>query len=201
MKSNIKIVIIDNYDSFTYNLVHLLEKIIDDEVTVLLNDDFELKDLNVFTHIIISPGPGLPEQAGKTLEVILTYAKTKKIFGVCLGQQAIAIAFGGVLKNLPIVYHGVATNIFLEKEVSLKENHIFKNMPHSFEVGRYHSWVIDENKMPNELKVTARDENKEIMAVEHKQYNIQAVQFHPESIMTALGEQMLRNWLELQVDR
>lgn len=201
MKSNIKIVIIDNYDSFTYNLVHLLEKIIDDEVTVLLNDDFELKDLDVFTHIIISPGPGLPEQAGKTLEVISTYAKTKKIFGVCLGQQAIAIAFGGVLKNLPIVYHGVATNIFLEKEVSLKKNHIFKNMPHSFEVGRYHSWVIDENKMPNGLRVTARDENKEIMAIEHKQYNIQAVQFHPESIMTALGEQMLRNWLELQVDR
>lgn len=190
-----KVLIIDNYDSFTYNLVHLVEKIIDEEVTVFLNDDFEMDAVEAFDKIIISPGPSLPKQAGKTVDLIKTYASTKSILGVCLGQQAIVEAFGGKLKNLNSVYHGVKHPIFLQKENHVKENYLFKNLPNKIDVGRYHSWVVDEEYLPKEFIVTAKDLNGEIMAIEHKYLDLQAVQFHPESIMTTDGEQMLSNWL------
>lgn len=190
-----KVLIIDNYDSFTYNLVHLVEKIIDEDVTVFLNDDFEMDAVEVFDKIIISPGPSLPKQAGKTVDLIKTYASTKSILGVCLGQQAIVEAFGGKLKNLNNVYHGVKHPIFLQKKNHEKENYLFKNLPNKIDVGRYHSWVVDEEYLPKEFVVTAKDLNGEIMAIEHKYFDIQAVQFHPESIMTTDGEQLMRNWL------
>ncbi|MBS4044445.1 MAG: aminodeoxychorismate/anthranilate synthase component II [Chitinophagaceae bacterium] len=192
-----KILIIDNYDSFTYNLVHLVEKIINDDVIVYLNDAFELSDIEQFDKVIISPGPGLPKQAGKTLDVIKLFSSTKSVLGVCLGQQAIAVAFGAELRNLNEVYHGVAHPIFIEDLQDEKVNYLFKNLPNKIEVGRYHSWVIDEHSLPNDFIVTARDCNGAIMAIEHKVFDVQAVQFHPESIMTKFGEQMLRNWLML----
>ncbi len=193
-----RVLIIDNYDSFTYNLVHLVEKIIDEDVTVFLNDDFDIEVVNAFDNIIISPGPGLPKDAGKTIPLIKKYARNKRIFGVCLGQQAIAVAFGAQLKNLAEVYHGVQHPIFEIHHVEKKkQNYLFKNLPNQIEVGRYHSWVIDENTLPKDFLVTARDNNGEIMAMEHKNFDIQAVQFHPESIMTTLGEVMMRNWLDI----
>ena len=191
-----KIVIIDNYDSFTYNLVHLVEKIINDDVIVFLNDAFDIGDLEKFTHIIISPGPGLPEQAGKSIEVIKNFATRKSILGVCLGQQAIAIAFGGKLKNLNNVYHGVAHSIAIQEIKNPKPNYLFKTLPNTFNVGRYHSWVIDEETLPQDFVVTARDFQGEIMAIVHKSLNIQAVQFHPESIMTPFGEVIMKNWIK-----
>ncbi len=198
MKKKIKknrILIIDNYDSFTYNLVHLVEKILEDDVTVYLNNEFAISEVQSFNKIIISPGPGLPKQAGQTLEVIKTYANSKSILGVCLGQQAIAEAFGGKLKNLKEVYHGVAHEIEICQCHQQKLNCIFKNLPNKITVGRYHSWVIDKNYLPHTFNITATDVNGEIMAIEHKEFDIQAVQFHPESIMTSEGELMLSNWL------
>jgi anthranilate synthase component II len=192
-----KVLIIDNYDSFTYNLVHLVEKIIDHEVTVFLNDSFEIDAVHSFDKIIISPGPGLPKQAGRTLDVILKYASSKSILGVCLGQQAIAEAFGGKLKNLNEVFHGVAHEIIITPNYHQKSNYLFKNLPQKIEVGRYHSWVIDQQSFPAEFNITAVDEHNEIMAIEHKNFDIQAVQFHPESIMTRVGEQILSNWFEV----
>lgn len=194
---NQKIVIIDNYDSFTYNLVHLVEKIIDNDVIVYLNDSFELEDIEKFDKIIISPGPGLPEKAGKTLEVIKHFSSRKSILGVCLGQQAIAVAFDGKLKNLDEVYHGVMHSISIKEINQKKQNYLFKNLPNKFNVGRYHSWVIDQNNFPVEFNITAIDEKGEIMAIEHQTLDIQAVQFHPESIMTSLGEKIMKNWLNV----
>lgn len=198
MKKKIKknrILIIDNYDSFTYNLVHLVEKILEDDVTVYLNNEFAISEVQSFDKIIISPGPGLPKQAGQTLEVIKIYANSKSILGVCLGQQAIAEAFGGKLKNLNEVYHGVAHEIEISQSHLQKPNYLFKNLPKKITVGRYHSWVIDKNYLPIAFNISATDVNGEIMAIEHKKFDIQAIQFHPESIMTSEGEQILRNWL------
>lgn len=178
-------------------MLHLLEKIVDVTVTVFLNDSFEIEEINAFDKIIISPGPGMPMQAGKTIEVIKTYENSKSILGVCLGQQAIAVAFGGALINLKEVHHGVSSTVILQKRCKPKENYLFKNMPEKFTVGRYHSWVIDPNYFPKNFSITAVDENGEIMAIEHDNLDIQAVQFHPESIMTKLGEQVMRNWLNL----
>ncbi len=192
-----KIVIIDNYDSFTYNLVHLVEKIIDDNVIVYLNDEFELSEIELFDKIIISPGPGLPENAGKTLELIKHFSSRKSILGVCLGQQVIAVAFDGKLKNLDEVYHGVSHPIYLKEIKQEKQNYLFKNLPNKFNVGRYHSWVIDQNNFPVEFNITAVDEKGEIMAIEHQTLDIQAVQFHPESILTSLGEKIMKNWLNV----
>lgn len=192
-----RILIIDNYDSFTYNLVHLVEKILEDDVTVYLNNEFAISEVQSFDKIIISPGPGLPKQAGQTLQVIKAYTNSKSILGVCLGQQAIAESFGGKLKNLKEVYHGVAHEIEILKNHQQKSNYLFKNFPPKITVGRYHSWVIDKAYLPSEFNIIATDVNGEIMAIEHKEFDIQAVQFHPESIMTSEGEQMLRNWLGL----
>ena len=189
--ANTKIVIIDNYDSFTYNLVHLVEKITNQNVTVFLNDSFELEQLQAFDKIILSPGPGLPQDAGKMMSVIETYKSTKSILGVCLGHQAIGLAFGATLKNLDTVYHGIASNIYLANN----ENVLFNNIEMPMLVGRYHSWVIDDNNLPKELLVTATDADGNIMAMQHTSLDIKGVQFHPESIMTPKGEELMRNWV------
>ena len=184
-----KIVVIDNYDSFTYNLVHYLEDL-GATVTVFRNDEFELKELEVFDKIVLSPGPGIPSEAGLLKEVIQTYAKTKSILGICLGLQAIGEVFGGTLINLEKVYHGVASKItIIENDV------IFTNLPNEIEVGRYHSWVISNDNFPQNLIITSIDENKQIMSVKHSVYDVRGVQFHPESILTPYGKKILENWL------
>lgn len=187
------VVIIDNYDSFTYNLVHLINEIIDGEVTVLRNDQFAIDELEVFDYIILSPGPGLPEEAGLLKEVIRKYGPTKKIFGVCLGLQAIGEVYGGQLKNLAKVFHGMKTTMIQTENA----DPIFEGIDQSFEAGRYHSWVIDKKSCPDNLLITAVDGEGEIMAARHKTYQIYGVQFHPESIMTPDGRSMLINFLNL----
>ena len=192
------ILVFDNYDSFTYNLVHLVEKIIHGKVTVCRNDQIQLEEVKAYDKIILSPGPGIPSEAGLLLSLIKAYAAEKSILGVCLGHQAIGEAFGGKLVNLSTVYHGVATPIQLEA-TSLKHqafgNNIFKGLPDEIIVGRYHSWVISDEAFPEELEITARDQNNYIMALQHKTYDIQGVQFHPESVLTPDGEKIIRNWL------
>ncbi len=186
-----KILVIDNYDSFTYNLVHLVNEL-DRDVEVWRNDKFELADVDQFDKIILSPGPGIPEEAGLLLNVIRTYAASKSIFGVCLGQQAIAQAFGGTLLNLGRPMHGIATPI----SVLDKNELLFKDCPDIINVGRYHSWVVNNEGLPDCLAVTATDVDAEIMALRHKELDVRGVQFHPESVLTEYGKQMMRNWLE-----
>jgi len=193
-----KILVFDNYDSFTYNLVHLIEKILHFPVEVRRNDQIELDAVEVYDKIILSPGPGIPEEAGLLLPLIKRYAATKSILGVCLGHQAIGESFGGKLVNLDQVFHGVATPILVTDEKYISdEGSVFKNLPVSFEVGRYHSWVVDRKSLPDCLEITAEDENGYIMAMKHKQYNVTGVQFHPESVLTPLGENLMRNWLNV----
>jgi anthranilate synthase component 2 len=186
-----KVLVIDNYDSFTYNLVHLVNELGRD-VEVWRNDKFELADVAQYDKILLSPGPGIPEEAGLLLEVIKTYAPTKSIFGVCLGQQAIAEAFGGSLLNLGRPMHGIATPITVLDEQEV----LFKDCPSVINVGRYHSWVVSNYGFPDCLKITARDETDEIMALRHKELDVRGVQFHPESVLTDHGKQMMKNWLE-----
>lgn len=193
---NMKILVFDNYDSFTYNLVHLVEKITGEAVEVFRNDQISLDEVERFDKIILSPGPGIPTEAGLLLAVIERFAPTKSILGVCLGHQAIGQAFGGNLINLDRVFHGVATPIVQIKNRTKKANDVFGNLPGTIEVGRYHSWVISSSDFPEILEVTAEDEAGRIMALRHKAYDVQGVQFHPESILTPDGETILRNWLE-----
>ena len=223
---NMKILVFDNYDSFTYNLVHLVEKILHQKVEVHRNDKIPLEKVKQYDKIILSPGPGIPIEAGLLLPLIKEYAPSKSILGVCLGHQAIGEAFGGKLINLSTVYHGVATPIRILRENEEKTTHasesavesnrskepatknaavveesqvkqdLFKDLPTQLEVGRYHSWIVADEGFPDELEVTARDENDYIMALQHKQFDVQGVQFHPESVLTPLGEQILRNWLK-----
>ena len=194
-----KILVFDNYDSFTYNLVHLVEKITHEKVDVFFNDQIALEDVMEYDKIILSPGPGIPEEAGLLLPLIKKYAPMKSILGVCLGHQAIGQAFGATLTNLSTVYHGIASNIIIEKKQFEDEGTLFKGLPVTFEVGRYHSWVVDTNKFPPDLEITATDENGFIMAMKHKIFDVQGVQFHPESILTPSGELILRNWLQLSI--
>ena len=191
-----KILVFDNYDSFTYNLVHLVKKIIGEKVEVFRNDQIPMEEVERFDKIILSPGPGIPEEAGLLLPLIKTYAARKSILGVCLGHQAIGLAFGGTLINLANVYHGVATPIMVETDRILAPNDVFQELPATLEVGRYHSWVINDEGFPETLEITARDTNGQIMALRHKQYDIQGVQFHPESVLTPDGEKIMRNWLK-----
>ena len=194
-----KILVFDNYDSFTYNLVHLVEKIMHQKVEVHRNDQIPMEKVKQFDKIILSPGPGIPSEAGSLLPLIKEYASSKSLLGVCLGHQAIGEAFGGKLVNLSTVYHGVATpvNILENENSSVKFNrNLFKNLPQQFDVGRYHSWIVSDEGFPDELEITARDENEYIMALRHKQFDVQGVQFHPESVLTPLGEKILRNWLK-----
>ncbi|MDA9092406.1 aminodeoxychorismate/anthranilate synthase component II [Polaribacter sp.] len=186
-----KIVIIDNYDSFTYNLVHMVEKITGNFPAVFRNDEISLEDVNNFDLIMLSPGPGIPEEAGILKEIIRTYAGKKPIFGVCLGLQAITEVFGGSIVNLDTVYHGVATLMDVVDESAV----IFKDIPNTFLAARYHSWSATEDGFPEVLKVTARDEDGGIQAIVHKVFPISAVQFHPESILTEVGEQIVTNFI------
>ena len=185
-----QLAVIDNYDSFTFNLVHYFEDL-GASVTVFRNDEFDLKELDAFDKIVLSPGPGLPNEAGLLKEVIQTYATTKSILGICLGLQAIGEVFGGTLINLEKVYHGVATKIKI-----IEEDSIFKNIPDQIEVGRYHSWVISNDNFPPNLIITSVDENKQIMSVKHSHFDVRGMQFHPESILTPFGKKILKNWLE-----
>ena len=189
-----KILIIDNYDSFTYNLVHLVNEI-GLQCDVWRNDKFAIGDVDAYSHIILSPGPGIPSEAGLLLEVIEKYAPTKSIFGVCLGQQAIAEVFGGKLYNLSRPMHGIATPI----KVTDQHEKLFAGLPQSFKVGRYHSWVVDRDGFPDVLTVTAIDEqDNSIMALRHKEYDVRGVQFHPESVLTEHGRAIMQNWLGIQ---
>jgi len=187
----IKILVFDNYDSFTYNLVHLVEKILHIKVDVFRNDEIPLEKVKDYDKIILSPGPGLPKDSGLLLPLIKEYAPTKSILGVCLGHQAIGESFGGKLINLDTVYHGVATPL----KIIDKNNKLFKGLNEEEEVGRYHSWIISNENFPSELEITAVDENNYIMALQHKNYDLQGVQFHPESVLTPCGEKIIRNWL------
>ncbi len=191
-----KILVFDNYDSFTYNLVHLVEKILHSKVEVVRNDQLPLEDVKKYDKIILSPGPGIPVEAGLLLPLIKEYAASKSILGVCLGHQAIGEAFGGKLTNLSTVYHGVATPIKIESEKSKEKNSLFEGLADEIEVGRYHSWVVSDENFPAELEVTARDDNNFIMALQHTTYDVKGVQFHPESVLTPDGEKILRNWLK-----
>jgi anthranilate synthase component II len=184
-----KIAVIDNYDSFTYNLVHYLEDL-NANVTVFRNDEFELNELEKFGKILLSPGPGIPDEAGLLKEVIKKYASTKSIFGVCLGLQAIGEVFGGTLTNLEKVYHGVATKV-----TKTEDDFIFNDLPNEFEVGRYHSWVVSNENLPADLIVTSTDENGQIMSMKHANFDIRGVQYHPESVLTPYGKKILENWL------
>jgi len=188
-----KVLVLDNYDSFTYNLVQLVKKLgYGTKMDVRRNDKISLEEVAEYDDIILSPGPGVPSEAGIMPELIKKYAPTKKILGVCLGHQAIAEAFGGNLYNLPEPVHGVATKI----KVTSKNESLFRGMPIEFKACRYHSWVVVPTSMPAELEVTALDEDGQIMALRHRDYNVRGVQFHPESILTEYGENMLRSWLK-----
>ena len=190
-----KILVFDNYDSFTYNLVQIIEQIVGEKVDVFRNDQIHLEDIEKYDKIILSPGPGIPEEAGILLELIKKYAPTKSIFGVCLGQQAIAEAFGGNLINLSEIYHGVAT-----ESNQIREHSIFKNLPKTLEVGRYHSWTVNPEDFPRELEITSVDKNGMIMSLKHKTYDVHAVQYHPESILTPKGRAILENFLKSEAE-
>ncbi len=184
-----KVLMIDNYDSFVYNLVHYLEDL-NCDVTVLRNDQLALDDVTPFDKIVLSPGPGIPDEAGLLKDIVQTYGGTKSIFGVCLGQQAIGAVYGGRLENLEEVYHGVATEV----EV-IKDDPLFEGLPKKFEVGRYHSWVVS-NDLPECLEATSYDANGQIMSLRHKTYDVSGVQYHPESVLTPQGKKILENWLK-----
>lgn len=186
-----KILVLDNYDSFTYNLVNYLEKVSDTDVDVFRNDAISLKEVGKYNKILLSPGPGLPAESGILLDLIKEYAPTKSILGVCLGLQAIGEVFGGKLTNLNSVYHGVATEMSV-----INEDVLFKGVPKKFMAGRYHSWVVDKKTFTNNLEITVEDEKGYIMALKHKKFDVHGVQFHPESILTEHGELMIRNWIE-----
>ena len=186
-----KIIVIDNYDSFTYNLVHYLEEL-KCQVTVKRNDQIDIKEIEKFDKIVLSPGPGIPDEAGLLKEIISSYHNSKSILGVCLGHQAIAEVFNGELVNLKTVYHGVATEINI-----VKEDPLFDNLPTPLKVGRYHSWVVKE-PLPEKLEAIAYDQNGQIMALRHKTYDLRGVQFHPESILTEHGKALLKNWLKIK---
>lgn len=185
-----KVLVIDNYDSFTYNLVHYLEDL-DCEVTVRRNDKLTLDFVDQFDKIVLSPGPGIPDEAGLLKDIIKTYAPTKSIFGVCLGQQAIGEVFGGQLINLDDVYHGVSTKV----TITVEDESLFNGLENTIEVGRYHSWVVDSN-LPESLEATSVDENGQIMSLRHKTYDVKGVQYHPESVLTPYGKKILENWLK-----
>lgn len=186
------ILVVDNYDSFTYNLVHIVRSSGNHVVEVKLNDEFELSDAGFYDGIILSPGPGIPSEAGLLKQVIDLHKQTKRIFGVCLGQQAIAEVFGGKLINLEKVYHGVATPV----SFSTPRHYLFEGLPDSISAGRYHSWVVDTGTLPECLRIEATDQNGQIMALSHRDLDVCGVQFHPESVLTKHGTEIISNWLK-----
>jgi len=187
-----KIVVIDNYDSFTYNLVHAIKKISGLPVDVFRNDEIALEDLEQYDKIVLSPGPGVPVEAGLLLDIIRKFGPTKSMLGVCLGHQAIGEAFGGSLTNMNRVLHGIATSVSTTKVSTI----LFNGLPETFSVGRYHSWIVNEADLPECLQVTSYDEKGMIMSMKHATFDVEGVQFHPESVLTPLGEQMITNWLK-----
>lgn len=186
-----KILVFDNYDSFTYNLVQLIKEQSNATVEVFRNDEIPLEAIKAYDKILLSPGPGIPSESGLLLPLIKEYAASKSIFGVCLGQQAIAEAFGGSLINLSKVYHGIATPVEL-----IAESILFEGLPTTFNVGRYHSWVVNESDLPSSLKVTSKDAEGYIMSLEHKAFDVKGVQYHPESVLTPEGAKIIANWLK-----
>ncbi|NBT14768.1 MAG: aminodeoxychorismate/anthranilate synthase component II [Chitinophagia bacterium] len=193
-----KLLVLDNYDSFTYNLVHLAKEILEEEIDVFRNDEITIDEASKYEKILLSPGPGIPEEAGILLPLIKALSPTHSILGVCLGHQAIGQVFGGTLTNLSKVYHGVATTIEIEPhlEPSVEKNDWFIGLDQRQMVGRYHSWVVNAEALPEELKVTSKDALGMIMSLRHKTFDVQGVQFHPESVLTENGRQMLENWLK-----
>jgi anthranilate synthase component 2 len=189
-----KILVIDNYDSFTYNLVHYIEKINGHCPDVYRNDEISLEDVGKYDMILLSPGPGIPVEAGICLDLIRRYGPEKSILGICLGHQAIGEAFGGSLTNLSEVYHGISTPV----SVIVPDDPLFKGLPHRITAGRYHSWVVTRENLPDCLTVTCEDEKGIVMGISHKQYNVRGLQFHPESVLTEYGLEMIRNWLEIE---
>src|SRR5436190_14443485 len=189
--NDMKILLLDNYDSFTFNLVHLVEQFDGVEVAVSRNDEITLDEVESFDKIILSPGPGLPESAGITMQVIKEFQATKSILGICLGHQAIAQSFGGKLFNLDEVQHGVST----ETTIVVKSEKLFQNIPAVFKTGRYHSWMVDRDELPGCLVITAVDQKQNIMALRHAVFDICGVQFHPESILSEHGKTLIGNWL------
>ena len=186
----VKLLVLDNYDSFTYNLVHLIEKVSNIEFDVIRNDKISLETINSYDKILLSPGPGLPKDAGIMPELLSHYRSCKSILGVCLGIQAIGETYGSSLKNLDTVVHGQATQISI-----ISDDILFKNCPKKFMVGRYHSWIINQQNLPNELEITAIDLDGNIMALKHKKNDVRGVQFHPESILSEYGETIIKNWI------
>lgn len=189
------ILVLDNYDSFTYNLVHLIRQITGDKVEVRRNDEISLDEVEQFDKIVLSPGPGIPDEAGISKDLIRKYAPTKSILGVCLGHQAIAEVFGGKIYNLKKVLHGVQSPVYLNNRI----DYLFENIPSRFNGGRYHSWMVAKEELPAELAITSEDDNGEIMSISHHKYDVKGVQFHPESILTEYGEHMMANWLHFKV--
>ncbi len=187
-----KILVFDNYDSFTYNLVHYVEKITGEKVDIFRNDEITLDEVDKYDKIILSPGPGIPDEANLLKPLIKEYGHKKSILGVCLGVQAIAEVYGGSLINLDSVYHGVASTM---EQVETDEK-LFRGIPQQFEAGRYHSWIVDKKTLPTCFKISSIDHNGQIMSIFHKTHDVRGVQFHPESILTPEGEKMIRNWLE-----
>lgn len=184
-----RIVIIDNYDSFTYNLSHLVKEL-GAEVSVFRNDKFQMQQLDAFDKIILSPGPGIPSEAGFLLDAIRNYAGRKPILGVCLGHQAIGEVFGAKLKNLNSVFHGIATPATI-----IQDDYIFNHLPQTLEVGRYHSWIVSKDALPDCLEITSESDEGYIMSLRHKQFDIRGIQYHPESVLTPQGRQIINNWL------
>jgi anthranilate synthase component 2 len=185
-----KVLVLDNYDSFTYNLVHILREL-GVQMDIFRNDKISLDDVDQYDKILLSPGPGLPSEAGIMPAILKRYSASKSILGVCLGHQAIGECYGGTLYNLPTVFHGIVTKIKIDDR-----NGLFNGLPEAFNVCRYHSWVINDANLPEELVVTARDDAGTIMSVKHKVHDVQGVQFHPESIMTEHGKQLIKNWID-----
>lgn len=188
-----KILVIDNYDSFTYNLVHYLEKLTGEKPDIFRNDEIALDLADNYDKILISPGPGIPVEAGICLDLIRRYASGKSILGICLGHQAIGEAFGAGLVNLSQVYHGVATSVFITDS----SEPLFKGIPVKLTAGRYHSWVVNKDNLPSCFTITAEDENGIIMGISHKQFDLRGLQFHPESVLTEFGIEILQNWIEM----
>jgi anthranilate synthase component 2 len=186
-----KILVLDNYDSFTYNLIHYVKELTSDQVAVFRNDKISLTDVEQYDKILLSPGPGIPSEAGIMPELLRIYGANKSIFGVCLGQQCIAEVYGGTIVNLDSVYHGVESEINIVDDTEL----LFNGLPKTFMAGRYHSWNVESNTLPACLKVTAVDNQGMVMAISHISHDVRGVQFHPESVLTPLGKQMIKNWL------
>jgi len=186
-----KIVVIDNYDSFTYNLVHALDQLSGGKVDVFRNDRVSREELDAYDAIVLSPGPGIPDEAGSLKKIIGWFSPTKRILGVCLGHQAIAEVFGGRLININKVFHGVSTMV----QVLDKDDYLYKGIPELFDAGRYHSWIVSADGLPDCFSITAVAEDGEIMGISHNEYDIRGVQYHPESVLTTVGEQIIANWL------